>query len=70
LLAARAAGKKDLRAALLQRAQVWLELAQWQEEQERQESLLPSSSPSQGTHSPVQQQQLQIQIKKDKGKSD
>jgi hypothetical protein len=66
LIAARNTKKKDLRAALLQRAQVWLELAQWQEEQERALSSAPPPSPTIQQPQPVQQQQQQVQPKKDK----
>jgi len=67
LIAARNTKKKDLRAALLQRAQVWLELAQWQEEQERALSSAPLPSPTIQQPQPVQQQQQQqVRPKTDK----
>ena len=65
LIAARGTNKMDVRAALLQRAQLWLELAQWQEEQERQEGLAPASSANEPTQPPIQQQQ-QVQPKTNK----
>jgi hypothetical protein len=57
LIAARGTVKKDARVALLQRAQVWLEMAQWLEKEE--EALAPR--PGERAQPVVQQQQQQAQ---------
>ena len=62
LRAARATSKKDVRAALLQRAQVWLELAQWLEGEEGTWALPPAAS--EHAQPSIQQQQ---QVQPDKG---
>ena len=57
------------RADLLARAQVWLELAQWLEEQEGQEGLAPPPAASEHAQPPMQQQQQTqpLQPKRNKG---
>ena len=62
LRAAQAISKLDARADLLQRAQVWLELAQWLEGQDGERPPPVQSERAQ----PVVQQQQQIQPKKNK----
>jgi hypothetical protein len=58
LAAAQTISSEDVRAALLQRAQLWLDLAEWQEKQE-EEGLTPPSSIEQAQPPAQQQQQLQ-----------
>ena len=54
VMAARGTVKRDARVALLQRAQVWLELAQWLEEEEK--GLAPPPAAGERAQPAVQQQ--------------
>jgi hypothetical protein len=64
LIAARGSDKKHARIALLQRAQVWLELAQWLEGEE--EGLASPPAVGERAQPVVQQQQQQMQPMKGK----